>query len=125
MKNETKKLLSFFLMMLTIITVINAQNNGTAAGSTGKNVNNIFYTIYTFFTSGYVKVLCLAGLVWIGVKMITNRGDPNQIKALVPWLIAAVVIGSASLICGIFIPNFDTDMKTISSSGGTDLLKNF
>lgn len=122
MKNETKKLLSFFLMMLVIVTIMNAAND---TGTAQNKVDSIFKTIYEFFTSGYVKVLCLAGLVWIGVKMITNRGDPNQVKALVPWLIAAIIIGSASTICGIFIPEFTTDMTTIQGNSGENLLKKF
>lgn len=107
--NENKRLLSILIVFLLIGTTLLFADSTAGAGDTAtKKINSIFYTIYNFITGWYVKVIALAGIVAIGVKMITSKGEEKLIKALTPWLIAAIIIGSASTICSLFGVAFDT-----------------
>ena len=35
--------------------------------------------------------------------MITNRGETQLVRSLVPWALAALLIGSASFFCDLFL----------------------
>lgn len=113
--SKTKKIFIYVLMIYVLFVFSTYAKAGTA-------VNSIFFTIYTVFTGWYTKVICLGGLVFIGIKMITNRGDPQALKSLVPWAIAAVIIGGASIICGLFIDDFSTQVDSATKAQGLENL---
>lgn len=96
-KKNTKMLLCLLMVFLSSSFVFATGEDGISA------IKSIFATVYTFFTSGFVKIIALAGLVWIGIKMIMNRGEPQVIKSLIPWALAALLIGSASFFCDLFL----------------------
>ena len=104
-KEMNKKLfMSFLLVFLCTSSIFAAGEDGIAA------IKSIFATVYDFFTSGFVKIIALGGLVWIGIKMITNRGESQVVRSLVPWALAALLIGSASFFCDLFLgESFNVD----------------
>ncbi len=106
-----KKLLWSFLICFLMLAASAYCGETTGANTATNNVNSIFYTVYTIFSGWYTKVIALAGIVFIGIKMITSKGEERLIKALLPWLLAAILIGGGSTICSIFIKDFG-DLKT-------------
>lgn len=108
---NVKMMMCFLLVCLYTSFMFAAGEGGGTPGEDGIGaIKSIFATVYTFFTSGFVKIIALAGLVWIGIKMIMNRGEPQVVKSLIPWALAALLIGSASFFCDLFLgDSFDVD----------------
>lgn len=105
MKNFTKK--NFLIIFVLFACCFNTFAD-TGLGS----LKTIFGTLYWFFSSTYMLVICSVGLVWVGVKWITNRGEPTIVKDLAPKAGAMLLIGGASAICNLFFKpenNFKID----------------
>ena len=103
MKNKLSKKESKILISMLIVSLL-CSSSIFATGEDGiAAIKSIFATVYDFFTSGFVKIIALGGLVWIGIKMITNRGETQLVRSLVPWALAALLIGSASFFCDLFL----------------------
>lgn len=111
LENKNVKMMICMLFVCLCTSFIFAAGEGSAPGEDGIGaIKSIFATVYTFFTSGFVKIIALAGLVWIGIKMIMNRGEPQIVKSLIPWALAALLIGSASFFCDLFLGDtFDVE----------------
>ena len=104
MKNKNKWTHNKKLLVSLVIVLLTASFSIFATGEDGiAAIKSIFATVYDFFTSGFVKIIALGGLVWIGIKMITNRGESQVVRTLVPWALAALLIGSSSFFCDLFL----------------------
>lgn len=113
LKSKQGKFLVCMLMCTFVLTAGCFADTSAAFTSLKK----VFGTIYAFFTSTYMLVICTVGLILIGVGMIANRGEPVVMKKLVPWLVATILVGSASAICGLFFsPETEIDGLTDGSS---------
>lgn len=110
---NTKKLI-MFLVFLTATTLLFADSGDANNGVT--TIKSVFQTIYTFFTSAAVRVIAIAGVIFTGVKIITNKGNTEMMKQLVPICIACIIIGCASW----FVEQFmGSSIADTSSLGGT------
>ena len=89
-------------------------NNNTISGAS--TLKDVFQTIYTFFTSAAVRVIAIAGVIITGIKIITNKGNPDAAKPLIWIFIACIIIGSASW----FVDKFLGDkIAGVDNMGGT------
>lgn len=79
-------------------------------------IKNVFATIYAFFTSAAIRVIAIAGVIFTGVKIITNKGNPDAMKPLIMILIACIIIGSASWFVGKFMGTSIKDTNTLGGS---------
>lgn len=118
----TKKQLICFLCLFMFLYVSVFAETPAATTSSQSGLNDIFKTVLLIFTGWYTKVIALSGLVMIGVKMITSRGEQQLVKALMPWFIAAVIIGGSSTICGLFIKDFSAQVNAATGSNLLDKL---
>lgn len=92
-----KKALLFFLFILILPCAVFATSGGTGTGIDGiSTIKTVFGTIYTFFTSAAVRIIAIAGVIFTGIKIITNKGNPDAMKPLIMILIACLIIGAAS-----------------------------
>lgn len=114
-----KKVFAFFVVLLVMSVAAFAAD--TSAGATEKidgvdTIKKVFGTIYAFFTSAAIRVIAIAGVVYTGVKIITNKGNPEAIKPLVGILIACILIGSASWFVDKFMGGFiKKDVESLGS----------
>lgn len=97
-KNNTieinKKIFMFMIITLLVVTSAFCQSTDGVQGV--NTIKKVFNTIYKFFTSAAVRVICVAGVIFTGIKIITNKGNPEMMKSLIPICIACIIIGSAS-----------------------------
>lgn len=90
-----KKTFMFFAVMCLLSLSCFAAD--TSAGINGVDtIKAVFGTIYAFFTSAAVRVIAIAGVVFTGIKIITNKGNPEAMKPLIMILLACLIIGCAS-----------------------------
>lgn len=94
-----KKLFCILILSLFTSFIFAAEDgpNGVAT------VKKVFATIYEFFTSPAVRVIAIAGFIFTGIKIITNKGNTEMMKTMIPLCIACVIIGCASWIVGEFM----------------------
>lgn len=118
-----KKLFICTLMIFFAASMIFAEPNANT--STGlKALKELFSTIYAFFTSTYMLVICTVGLVWVGIQMITNKGEPVVTKKLIPMGCAFLLIGGSSAIVQLFFkPNVEVSNVTNSSTATSGAFK--
>lgn len=120
-----KKKLLFLIVLLSCICFSSFAADSTTTTSTGLGaLKTIFGTVYWFFSSTYMLVICTVGLVWVAVRWITNRGEPQVIKNLAPKAGAMLIIGGASAICNLFFKpsgSFSVDSLTKGTDIFTDL----
>ena len=110
----------FMLMLMVLICSASLFADGESDNNTtidGINtIKSVFNTIYSFFTSAAVRVIAIAGVIFTGIKIITNKGNTEALKPLIGILLACIVIGSASW----FVDKFmGTTIKSTSTIGGT------
>ena len=117
----------FMLMLMVLICSASLFAKGESGNNTTIDDNNttidgintiksVFNTIYSFFTSAAVRVIAIAGVIFTGIKIITNKGNTEALKPLIGILLACIVIGSASW----FVDKFmGTTIKSTSTIGGT------
>lgn len=121
-KNTAKKIVMFLIIAAVFVCSVSADTStatGTTAAGAMNSLKKVFGTIYAFFASTYMLVICTAGLVVIGIQMITNRGEPVVMKKLVPTFFAIILIGGASGFCQLFFKptgNFEITGLTDGSS---------
>ena len=109
MKYTEKKHFLFAMVFLACCVNTFAADAGLGA------LKTVFGTIYWFFSSSYMLVICSAGLVWVAVKWITNRGEPTVVKDLAPKAGAMLIIGGASAICNLFFkPESAFEVKSLT-----------
>lgn len=115
---DEKKFIMIALIMLFVVTSAFCQSNtGANENIDGINqIKNIFATIYAFFTSAAVRVIAIAGVIYTGIKIITNKGNPEMMKPLIPIFIACIIIGSASWFVGKFMGSAIKDTSTLTGS---------
>lgn len=121
MKHSTKKTILTLTMLIMAFSLF-AADSSTPSGLSA--LKTIFGTIYWFFSSTYMLVICSVGLVWVGIKWITNRGEPTVVKDLGPKAGALILIGGASAVCNLFFKpsgNFEVNALTDGSSIFSDL----
>ena len=120
----SKKIFMLMLMVLICSTSLFAQSSGssTTGSSTTTTIDGIntiksvFNTIFSFFTSAAVRVIAIAGVIFTGIKIITNKGNTEALKPLIGILLACIVIGSASW----FVDKFmGSTIGSTSNIGGT------
>lgn len=111
-----KRLFIFFMVLFAIPCLVFAQSN-TDAGIDGiDTIKTVFGTIYAFFTSAAVRIIAIAGVIFTGIKMITNKGNPEAMKPLIMILIACIIIGAASWFVEKFMGNqIKSDVKNYNS----------
>lgn len=119
-KNElSKKFVMLIVMALLFTCTVFAADPPSGSGSTisgASTLKDVFQTIYTFFTSAAVRVIAIAGVIITGVKIITNKGNPDAAKPLIWIFIACIIIGSASW----FVDKFLGDkIGKVENLGGT------
>lgn len=119
-KNELLKR-GFMLLLVMFLCSASAfaQSGGSGTDSQIDGVNTIksvFATVYAFFTSAAIRVIAIAGVIVTGMKIITNKGNPDAAKPLVWIFIACIIIGSASWFVAKFM---GTSIKDTSTLGGT------
>lgn len=118
-KNDlNKKFVMLIVMSLlftcTVFAADTTSNNNTISGAS--TLKDVFQTIYTFFTSAAVRVIAIAGVIITGIKIITNKGNPDAAKPLIWIFIACIIIGSASW----FVDKFLGDkIAGVDNMGGT------
>lgn len=110
----------FMLMLMVLICSASLFADGESDNNTtidGINtIKSVFNTIYSFFTSAAVRVIAIAGVIFTGIKIITNKGNTEALKPLIGILLACIVIGSASW----FVDKFmGSTIKSTSNIGGT------
>ena len=116
-RNEmNKKLLMFFLVMIIGCTMVFAGDKTDLKGLDGiDTIKQVFQTIYEFFTSSAIRIIAIAGVIYTGAKIITNKGNPEAMKSLIPIFIACIIIGCSSWFVGKFmgdeIGQVDTTQK--------------
>ena len=86
----------FCILVLSLCTSFIFAADDTLNGVT--TVKKVFATIYEFFTSPAVRVIAIAGFIFTGIKIITNKGNTEMMKTMIPLCIACVIIGCASWI---------------------------
>ena len=93
-----KKTFMFFAILCFISLSCFAQSStSSSSGINGVDtIKDVFGTIYAFFTSAAVRVIAIAGVVFTGIKIITNKGNPEAMKPLIMILLACLIIGCAS-----------------------------
>ena len=118
-KNELSKKFVMLIVMALLFTctVFAGDTSGSSSTITGAStLKDVFQTIYTFFTSAAVRVIAIAGVIITGVKIITNKGNPDAAKPLIWIFIACIIIGSASW----FVDKFLGDkIGKVENLGGT------
>lgn len=118
-KNDLNKKFVMLIVMSLLFTCAvfadnNQNNNNTISGAS--TLKDVFQTIYTFFTSAAVRVIAIAGVIITGIKIITNKGNPDAAKPLIWIFIACIIIGSASW----FVDKFLGDkIAGVDNMGGT------
>lgn len=118
-KNDLNKKFVMLIVMSLLFTCAvfaadNTSNNNTISGAS--TLKDVFQTIYTFFTSAAVRVIAIAGVIITGIKIITNKGNPDAAKPLIWIFIACIIIGSASW----FVDKFLGDkIAGVDNMGGT------
>lgn len=110
----------FMLMLMVLICSASLFADGESDNNTtidGINtIKSVFNTIYSFFTSAAVRVIAIAGVIFTGIKIITNKGNTEALKPLIGILLACIVIGSASW----FVDKFmGSTIKSTNNIGGT------
>lgn len=99
-KNDlNKKFVMLIVMSLFFTCSVFAANDSSGSSSTisgASTLKDVFQTVYTFFTSAAVRVIAIAGVIITGIKIITNKGNPDAAKPLIWIFIACIIIGSAS-----------------------------
>ena len=117
----SKKIFMLMLMVLICSASLFAKgesgNNTTNTTIDGINtIKSVFNTIFSFFTSAAVRVIAIAGVIFTGIKIITNKGNTEALKPLIGILLACIVIGSASW----FVDKFmGSTIESTSNIGGT------
>lgn len=112
-----KKTFMLILMVLLCSASLAAQSNDSSSTIDGVNtIKSVFATIYAFFTSAAVRVIAIAGVIFTGIKIITNKGNTEALKPLIGILLACIVIGSASWFVSKFMGSAIKDTSTL---GGT------
>lgn len=122
MKSFMKKKL-FFLFVLAVFACFStfAAGETSSTSSTGLGaLKTIFGTVYWFFSSTYMLVICTVGLVWVAIRWITNRGEPQVVKDLAPKAGAMLIIGGASAICNLFFKP-EGSFSVTSLTSGSDI----
>lgn len=118
-KNELSKKFVMLIVMALLFTCSVFADNPPASSNTisgASTLKDVFQTIYTFFTSAAVRVIAIAGVIITGVKIITNKGNPDAAKPLIWIFIACIIIGSASW----FVDKFLGDkIGKVENLGGT------
>lgn len=119
-KNDlNKKFVMLIVMSLLFTCAVFADNSSSSSSSTisgASTLKDVFQTIYTFFTSAAVRVIAIAGVIITGIKIITNKGNPDAAKPLIWIFIACIIIGSASW----FVDKFLGDkISGVDNLGGT------
>lgn len=113
-KNDfLKKAFMLCIMILICTSSLFAQDEQIDGVNT---IKSVFATIYAFFTSAAIRVIAIAGVIFTGVKIITNKGNPDAMKPLIMILLACIIIGSASWFVSKFM---GTAIKDTSTLGGT------
>ena len=92
MNKKIKKIAAFFLISVSNIYAQTQMEN------TEETIKKILGTILSFFSSAYIDVLCLVGLVIAGLNFLKSNGSPEGKRKLVIWLIAILLITSISSI---------------------------
>lgn len=92
MNKKIKKIAAFFLISVSNIYAQTQMEN------TEGTLKKILGTILSFFSSAYIDVLCLVGLVIAGLNFLKSNGSPEGKRKLVIWLIAILLITSISSI---------------------------
>lgn len=96
-ENFNKKTFMFFVILCLFSLTCFADSPSTSSGINGVDtIKAVFGTIYAFFTSAAVRVIAIAGVVFTGIKIITNKGNPEAMKPLIMILLACLIIGCAS-----------------------------
>ena len=114
---ETNKKLDMLIVMsLFYCTCIFAQNNNETTIQGTEQIKAVFATIYAFFTSAAIRVIAIAGVIVTGIKIITNKGNPDAAKPLIWIFIACIIIGSASWFVEKFMGSSIGDTSTIDTS---------
>lgn len=113
-KEINKKAFAFTLLSVTLTNCFAALSTSEALG----NLKKVFGTVYAFFASTYTLVICTVGLIWVGIKWITNRGEPTILKDLGPKVGAFLLIGGASGFCQLF---FKPDKEVTSVTSGSEV----
>lgn len=108
-KEPNKKTIMLIALMLVTACLFADPMDGVST------VKQVFQTVYDFFTSGIVRVIAISGVVWSGIKMITNKGDPHAMKSLIPIFIACLIIGSASFFVDKFLSDDIKAVDTLNS----------
>lgn len=113
-KAPNKKAIMFLIVATCLVAGAFAQSSSTDATSKAlTNLSKVFSTVYQFFASSYTLVICTVGLIWTGIKWITNRGEPTILKDLGPKVGAFILIGGASGFCQLFFtPEKETNKAT-------------
>lgn len=121
-KNElSKKFVMLIVMAMLFTCAVFAQSTGSGSGSkesidAANTIKDVFQTIYTFFTSAAVRVIAIAGVIITGIKIITNKGNPDAAKPLIWIFIACIIIGGASWFVGKFLGK---NIGDVTNMGGT------
>lgn len=116
MKKEPNKKTIMLIALMLVTACLFAQT--TSSGPDGiSTVKQVFKTVYDFFTSGIVRVIAIAGVIWSGIKMITNKGDPHAMKSLIPIFVACLIIGSATFFVGKFLTDDIQSVETLDVEG--------
>lgn len=115
-KNDfLKKIFMLCLMVLICSSSLFAETTDTQIDGV-ITIKSVFATIYAFFTSAAIRVIAIAGVIFTGVKIITNKGNPDAMKPLIMILLACIIIGSASWFVSKFMGSAIKDTSTL---GGT------
>ncbi len=115
-KNDfLKKFFMLCVMVLICSSSLFAETTDTQIDGVN-TIKSVFATIYAFFTSAAIRVIAIAGVIFTGVKIITNKGNPDAMKPLIMILLACIIIGSASWFVSKFMGSAIKDTSTL---GGT------
>lgn len=115
LENQTNmKKIILLLVMFLFVTLLFADSPPTNDGVDA--VKNVFQTIYTFFTSAAVRVIAIVGVIFTGIKIITNKGNTEMMKQLIPICIACIIIGCASWFVEKFMGSAISGTDTLGGS---------
>lgn len=89
-------LLFFLLAQFSVFAQITYSNEVKALENSG--LEKILGNIVGFFTSVYMKAICIIALGGLGVGVLMNRGEPGMVKKFIPWIVGISILLSLTVI---------------------------
>lgn len=89
-----KKILFFILLIILLCFSLYAQESTLSEPETAlqSNFKTFIGTIITVIGSIYIKILAIASLVMIGIRLILSNNRQKFLKEMYGWIIACILV---------------------------------